>query len=118
MNPKSHKIYIENIAEEIGVHPELVDRLISFYYAKVRMNLSDLTYPKIYLQGLGTFCIRKHKLEGAIKRNKDMLGNIEKQTYKGYERHLPIKDKLHKMKAVLKVMNELQEEKKDFKKKK
>lgn len=118
MNPKDHRIFIENIAKEVGVHPALVERFIDFYYAKVRKSLSDLTYPKIYLENLGTFSIRKVKLEKVIKRNRDILGNLEKMTYKGYEKHVPVKEKLHKMEEVLKTLNKLVEEKKEWKKNK
>jgi len=118
LNPKKHKIFIENIAEEVGVHPALVERFIDFYYTQVRKSLSDLTYPKVYLENLGTFSIRKVKLEKVIKRNRDILGNLEKMTYTGYEKHVPVKEKLHKLEGLLKTVNQHVEEKKDWKKNK
>ena len=84
MNPKKHKEFKEGIAEEVGVHPQVVDDFISFYYAKLRKKLSQLDYPRINVDGLGTFHLRKNKLENAIKRQKSMLGNIAKRTYNGY----------------------------------
>lgn len=111
MNPKDHKEFMAGIAEEVGVHPALVERFITFYYSKVRKGLSDLEYPKIYVEGLGTFSIRKGKLEKAIKRNRDILGNLEKMTYKGYEKHVPVKEKLEAMEKSLDEMNRLIEDK-------
>ena len=116
MKPKDHRIFFDNIAEEVGVHPELVDILVSFYFARIRKNLSELVYPRIHVQGLGTFKLRKHKLESTIKRNRDILGNLEKMTYRGYEKHVPVKEKLHKMEEALVALNKSQEEKKAFKK--
>lgn len=111
MKPQKHKVFIKGIAEEIGVHPVLVERFISFYYTKVRKSLSDLECPRIYLEGLGTFSIRKKKLDKAISRNKDILDNLEKMTFKGYEKHVPVKEKLHKMEQCLDELNARIEEK-------
>ncbi len=108
---------MEGIAEEADVHPDLVKDFISFYYGKVRKHLSDLEHSKIYLQGLGTFCLRKTKLEKAIKRNRDILGNIDKRQYKGYEKHVAVKEKLKQMESALKQLEEEQEEKKKWKEK-
>ena len=48
------------------------------------------------------------KLEKSIKRHKDMLGNMEKTTYSGYGKHLPVKEKLEKLeKANARVDEEL-----------
>jgi nucleoid DNA-binding protein len=111
LNPLDHKVFIKNIAEEAGVHPALVERFISFYYMKVRRSLSDLSYPSVYLEGLGTFSIRKSKLEKTIKRNRDILGNLEKMTFKGYEKHVPVKNKLDQMEKCLDALNAKIEEK-------
>ena len=43
MKPKNHKFFFNDVAKEAGVHKDVVDDLITFYYAKVRKNLSDLT---------------------------------------------------------------------------
>ena len=33
MHPKSHKEFKKGIAEDVGVHPQVVDDFITFYYA-------------------------------------------------------------------------------------
>ena len=63
MNPKKHKDFKEGIAEEVGVHKQVVDDFISFYYGKLRKKLSALEYPRINVDGLGTFYLRKTKLD-------------------------------------------------------
>jgi len=97
LSPKSYKDFYEEIAKECEVHPDLVDDLIRFFYDKVRRELENLNYSRILLPNLGTFITRKGRLDRAIKRHKDMLGNMEKITYKGYHDHLPLKSKLDKM---------------------
>ena len=118
MNPKNYKLFFKNIAKEADVHPRLVDDLISFYYGKVRKHLSELEYPRIYLHGLGTFSLRKTKLENSIKRHRDMLGNLEKMTYKGWMKHVPIKKKLDTMEKALETVKRISEEKIEWKEKK
>ena len=81
MKPKSHKVFKTDIAKEVGVHASVVDEFVSFYYSRVRSTLSNLEHSKVFIDGLGTFSIRKVKLEKAIKKNKSYLGNLEKNTY-------------------------------------
>tara|TARA_R100000231_G_scaffold138811_2_gene118165 strand:+ start:600 stop:968 length:369 start_codon:yes stop_codon:yes gene_type:complete len=118
VRPKSHKQFKEDIAKEVGVHPKVVDDFITFYYAKVRKALSTLEYPRVLVDGLGTFFIRKGKLENAIKRNKSMLGNLKKRTYKGYEKTYAINQKLEEMESAIRIIEDNIENKKQFKKKK
>ena len=115
MNPKSYKNFKEGIAEEVGVHPNVVEDFVTFYYGRLRKNLSELTFPRIFVDGLGTFVLRKQKLEKTIKRNKDILGNLGKQTYTGYEKTMGVKEKLEKLEAANKMYNEMIEQKKEFK---
>ena len=115
MRPKNSKDFYNKVAKETEVHKDVVSDLIAFFYAKFRKNLSELKAPKMNLPGLGTFSIRKTKLEKAIKRNKDILGNLEKMTYKGYEKYVPVKSKLKEMEDALKMVNENINQKNKFK---
>jgi nucleoid DNA-binding protein len=101
MNPKKHDKFKGDIASQVGVHQNVVDDFIKFYYDQVRKNLSSLTYPRIYVEGLGTFAIRKKKLEKSISKNKDILGNIHKRTYRGYEKSVGVTQQLEDMVRVL-----------------
>ena len=63
MKPKNHKSFFEEVAKEIGVHKDVVDDIVTFYYNKVRKNLSNLTDTHINIASLGTFILRKKRLE-------------------------------------------------------
>jgi len=115
MNPKKSSKYKEGIAKELGVHEDVVDAFIGFYYDKVRQSLSDLVYPKVYLHNLGTFDLRKRKLEQNITRQKDILGNLKKRTYCGYEKSMVIQERIKLFERALEDMNKILEEKKKFK---
>ncbi len=118
MNPKKHKNFKEGIAEAVGVHPQVVDDFVAFYYAKLRKNLSTLTHPRINVEGLGVFELRKGKLESAVKKNKSILGNVTKTTYKGYAKSEGIIDNINKMSDVLNQMEQDILNRKEFKSKK
>ena len=59
VNPKSHKELRKDIADEVGVHNSVVDEFITFYYSKLRRKLSDIDFPRIHVDGLGTFYLKK-----------------------------------------------------------
>lgn len=115
MNPKHHKEFKKGIAEQVGVHPEVVDDIIAFYYAKLRKNMSELAHPNIAIAGLGTFHLRHARLRSAVKKTKSSLGNLEKVNYNGYEKHLIISDKLELLEKALAMMDELAQDKLNFK---
>lgn len=117
MNPKSHKVFKEGIAEKVGVHPSVVDEFVNFYYEKVRENLSTLASTNIFLDGLGTFSLRKMKVKKAIIKNKSYLGNLEKTTYNGYNKTILIKDKIETLENILLSMEELAIARENFKNK-
>ena len=104
MNPKSHKEFKKGLADEVGVHQQVVDDIISFYYAKLRSNLSNLVFPRLLVEGLGTFYLRKGKLEKAIKKNKSILGNLTKRTYVGFAKSEDIQKNIEQMEKALKQM--------------
>jgi len=115
LKPKNHKYFYEDVAKEVGVHKEVVDNLIAFYYGKIRKSLSQLEDTHVSIASLGTFTLRKSRLEKTIKRNKDILGNLEKMTYKGYEKYVPVKNKIKLMEEALEKLNKKLKAKKNFK---
>lgn len=116
MNPKKAKDYVKDVAEELDINENLVDLFVNFYYEKLRQALSDLVYPKVYVNNLGTFNIRKLKLENSIKKQKDILGNLKKMTYNGYEKSVNVAKKIELYEKALEDLNKLLEEKANFKK--
>jgi hypothetical protein len=113
MNPKSHKEFKKGIADEVGVHESVVNDFTAFYYAKVRKSLSSLVFPRINVEGLGTFYLRKGKLDNAIKKNKSILGNLTKRTYVGFAKSEDIQTNIIQMeKAMLQMEQDIIKKKK------
>jgi len=112
IKPKNYKAFYKDVAKECEVHENLVEEFVRFFYSEVRKHLEELDSTRILLPNLGTFIIRKNRIEKSIKRHKDMLGNMEKTTYSGYGKHLPVKEKLIKMeKALVRITEELETKK-------
>ena len=114
MNPKNYKNFYDDIAKESEVHKDLVSDFVFFFYDKVRKNLSNLTSPKIALPNLGTFSIRTNKLKKSIQRQQDILGNLDKMKFTGYDKSVPVKEKLENLKNILKVIEKNIKDKKEF----
>ena len=115
MNPKKYKEFKKGIAEELKIHPDVVDDFVSFYYNEVRKNLSSLSATHVWIQGLGTFSMKKAKLQKSIKKKKSLLGNLNKMAYNGIEKSMAIKGQLELQEKALAMLNEALEKKKEFK---
>jgi len=115
VKPKNHNHFKEGISDEVGVHKEVVDDFITYYYAQVRKALGNLSAVNIYVEGLGTFSMKKGKIEKAIKKNKSILGNLRKRTYDGMEKTHAVNRKLDMQEKALKMIEEIISDKKTFK---
>jgi hypothetical protein len=118
MIPKSHKMFKEGISDEVKVHQSVVDEFIAFYYKKLRESLSSLEDDDIFVDGLGTFSLRKSRVEKAIIKNKSYLGNLEKITYNGYNKTIIIQEKIDVLEKALAKIQESIDLRQEFKKKK
>jgi|TARA_R110002072_G_scaffold106746_2_gene232990 hypothetical protein len=114
VKPKSHKDFKKGIADKVGVHQSVVDDFLSFYYAKLRGKLSNLDFPRVYVDGLGTFYLRKTKLEKSIKRGKSIIGNLAKRTYSGFAKSEDIQKDIVQMEKALAQMEKDILTKKEF----
>jgi len=117
MNPKKYKEFKKGIAEELKIHPDVVDDFVSFYFNKIRTELSNLSATHIWVQGLGTFSMKKAKLEKSIKKKKSLLGNFNNMAYNGIEKSIAIKKQLELQEKALEMVNDGLNKKKDFKEK-
>lgn len=94
MNPrKSNKLYKE-VSEDLDVSETLVRELVEFYYNEVRQLLSNLTEPRINIEGLGQFVIKPYLVRKAIPRYTKSLENHDTSTFAAYYNKKGIETKL------------------------
>lgn len=63
MRPVKRKQISERVSERLNISAETVDEIISCYYNAVQRKLSGLEHPQITVDSLGTFYIKRSKLE-------------------------------------------------------
>jgi len=114
LNPKSYKEIASKVADELSLSKELVTDAVNFFYSRVRINMSKLTTSTIQLPNLGTFKIRNEKLEKQIKKNEQILGNLDPTSFEKYGVHKSVKEKLEKLKGVKEIVEDQKKTKKEF----
>lgn len=90
---KASKLYRET-AEELNVEETLVENFVEFLYKNVRGCLSNLTYPRINVEGLGHFNTKASWIRRSIQRSTKLLENHDTSTFGAYSKKLRIQDKL------------------------
>lgn len=112
MRPIKASSLKEGIGKEVGVHQNVADDFINFYYEEVRRSLVDLDFPSIYVENLGMFSIRRNKLKSKIRMFQSILESINKETYSGFAKFEEVKESLENLEKVMIVYDKLLEEKK------
>ena len=59
MIPKKASSLYKEVSEDLLVEQTLVEDCIEFYYKEIRQHLTNLTYPRVNVPGLGQFVIKK-----------------------------------------------------------
>lgn len=99
----------------MGLDKHLVEEVVQFFYSQVRKNLSKLTHPRIVLPGLGTFTVRKQKLKNQVKKNSDILNNLDPTKFNDYKVHRSVREKLERLTSMQEIISKEEEEKRSFK---
>lgn len=77
LRPIKRKQISEKIAERLNLSAETVDEIISCYYNNVQKSLSNLEHAHITVDNLGTFFIKRQKLEEKLRIYKKSLAKFE-----------------------------------------
>jgi nucleoid DNA-binding protein len=118
MNPKKANKLYKPVAEELHVDESLVEDLVEFMYKNVRQNLSDLTHPRINLEGLGHFTARPFSVRKGIERAEKVLSNHDTSTFSAYHNKKQLDVKVKALIKLEEMINAEEERKQQFKIKK
>lgn len=97
MNPKKAKDFVSKVAEELNLEEDLVKEVLSFYWSKVRSGLSDLKHHTIMVPNLGTFKIRRQKMDEMAKKSEDIIKHSDPTEFKQYAAHAHASNRLAKI---------------------
>jgi 4-alpha-glucanotransferase len=118
MIPKKSSLLYKELAEELNCPLELVEDLIQHYYKEIRNNLTNLTHPRINVDGLGQFVARPGLVKKSIQRYKKALDSHDTSTFGAYYNKKMLEDKVECLENLDKKLNELELDKENFKKEK
>lgn len=114
MRPAKRKQLSEKVAERLNLSAETVDEIVLCYFNAVQKKLTNIVHPQITLDGLGTFYIKRSKLEEklriyalALKKFED----IKQPTMSEYTSLKSLKADVARFQKVLDELNLLNEKK-------
>ena len=94
MIPKKASSLYKEVSEDLLVEQTLVEDCIEFYYKEIRQHLTNLTYPRVNVPGLGQFVIKKTVVAKEINRFNKALENHDTSTFTAYYNKKTIEAKL------------------------
>lgn len=104
MLPKNSKHYIVPAAEDLEQSPDLVEDVVSFYYATLRKSLSDLKFPLIQVENLGLFRIKVGELPKLISKYQQHLDVLQPETFNQMAIKKRVEGNLRKVIAVQQIV--------------
>jgi nucleoid DNA-binding protein len=112
---KANKLY-KQLAEDLNIEEDLVDKFIEHYYKEIRSALVNLKYPRINVDGLGHFAIRPGLVNAHIpKFTKDLLAH-DTTTFTAYHTKKGLELKLNQLITLEEKIKVEEKRKEEFKK--
>jgi len=115
MIPKKSNTLYKELTEEIDVPIELVEDLIQAYYKNLRNELTNLTNPRINVEGLGQFVARPGLVKKSIERYKKALNSHDTSTFRAYYNKKMLEEKVECLENLDKKIEEQEVKKQKFK---
>lgn len=116
LRPIKRKQLSEKVAERLNLSSETVDEIIQCYYNAIQKKLSKLVHPQLTLDGLGTFYIKRSKLEeklGIYQKALKKYEDIEEPTLSEYASLKSLKNDVDMFQNTLNKLDLLDQKKKD-----
>lgn len=118
MIPKKTNELYKSVAEDLNIEESLVEDLVDFMYKNLRKNLSNLSHPRINLDGLGHFAVKTKAVNKSIERITTSLLNHDTYTFSAYFNKKTLENKLASLIKLEAEITQQQLKKDQFKKKK
>jgi nucleoid DNA-binding protein len=110
LRPVKRKQISEKVAERLNLSVETVDEIVSCYYNSVQRQLSNLTHPQISVGFLGTFFIKRNKLENKLMIYEKALAKLEtiiEPTLSQFKSIRELKDDINNFKNMIEILDEM-----------
>ena len=116
MIPKKPNTLFKEIAEELEVNEDLIDKFITFYYKDIRKHLSEINHIRINIDGLGQMVTRPKTVTNLITKYTRMIDKADKYQFSGYFNKKRLEVRLETLNKAQKKLIEFKEIKAEFKK--
>ena len=94
MIPKKSSSLYKEVAETLNQNESLIEDIVEFYYSELRKTLSNLTHPRINVEGLGHFVAKTGLVRKSIPKYTNILKNHDTSTYGAYFNKKMVETKL------------------------
>lgn len=118
MIPKKSSIICKEVAEELELPTEFIEDLVQFYYKEIRKNLTNLSHPRLNVEGLGQFVARPSLVKKSIVRYKKALDSHDTSTFSAYYNKKMLETKVECLENLDKQIDAADLKKQEFKKQK
>lgn len=94
MNPKKPKTLLGNLHLELDVDKNLVSDIVDFYWLNVRKSITQISYPRIGIENLGSFELKIKSLQNTIDKYQNALNKTDTSNFRKYSKYMAIKNRL------------------------
>jgi hypothetical protein len=106
LNPAKRKELSKITAESLGMDHLIVDDVVAFFYRTVQKKLSSMKHPSINVPNLGTFVLKKQRVQKKLEKYNGFLERIDaSESMSMYETTVDVKSEIEKYNEVLSIMD-------------
>jgi nucleoid DNA-binding protein len=106
LNPAKRKELSKITAESLGMDHLIVDDVVAFFYRTVQKKLSSMNHPSINVPNLGTFVLKKQRVQKKLEKYNSFLERIDaSESMSMYETTVDVKSEIEKYNEVLSIMD-------------
>lgn len=115
MNPKKYKNILDEVYNNLGGDPNLVDDVLDFYWSNVRKCISSVSHPKLNIENLGILQLKNGQLDKTITKYYRLLDKIAPSTFNQYGKYNSVRNRIDILENAQKQMAIEKERRKEIK---
>ena len=116
MIPKKPNTVFKEVAEELEISEDLVDKFVTFYYKDVRKHLSEINHIRVNLDGLGQMIARPKTVDNLILKYTRMIDKADTYQFAGYFNKKRLETRLETLYSAQEKLNDFKKVRAEFKK--
>jgi hypothetical protein len=114
MHPKKAKLFIAKTSEDLNIDKNIVENVVNFYWKSIRLKVSKLESSLIHVSNLGTFGIRKNRIDDVKQKYNNYLNALSNKELMTFDKHklkLETQERLKKLNNIVEEIEKREKEK-------